>query len=88
MQTKADVTHKVEKLIHKGYVITVTAPAVRTGGFTAHLSIRKDAKTYTDDTPVHSGKGFRTANEALEAGLEIGRQLVDGGFQASQSVKT
>jgi hypothetical protein len=71
MQIQEDVAHRVKKL-YKDYVIEVTVPAVRTGGFTAHLCIRKDAKSYTDETPIHSGKVFSTANEALEAGVEIG----------------
>ena len=80
MQIQDDVAYRVKKL-YKDYVIEVTAPAVRTGGFTAHLCIRKDAKSYTDETPIHSGKVFSTANEALEAGLEIGKQQIDTGFQ-------
>ncbi len=44
MQIQEDVAHRVKKL-YKDYVIEVTAPAVRTGGFTAHLCIRKDAKS-------------------------------------------
>ncbi len=80
MQIQEDVAHRVKKL-YKDYVIEVTAPAVRTGGFTAHLCIRKDAKSYTDETPIHSGKVFSTANEALEAGVEIGKQQIDAGFQ-------
>ena len=80
MQIQEDIVHRIKKL-YKDYVIEVTAPAVRTGGFTAHLCIRKDAKSYTDETPIQSGKVLSTANEALEAGLEIGKQQVDAGFQ-------
>jgi hypothetical protein len=72
----ANTTHRVKNL-YKGYVIEVQAPAVRTGGFTAHVCIRKEAKTYTDETLTHSGKVFTTANEALESGLEIGRRQID-----------
>jgi hypothetical protein len=80
MEVQADVTHRLKKS-YKGFVIEVTAPAVRTGGFTAHLSIIRETKTHTDDTPIYSGKVFETANEALEAGLTIGRQQIDADFQ-------
>jgi hypothetical protein len=77
-----DVTHRVKKL-YKDFVIEVRAPAVRTGGFTAHVCIRKDQKSYVDETLVHSGKVFPTANEALEAGLAIGRQKIDAGLRST-----
>lgn len=85
MQIQEDATHRVKKL-YKDYIIEVTALPVRTAGFTPHLCIRKDARSYTDETPIPSGKVFSTVNEALEAGLEIGKRRIDSGFQPTRIV--
>jgi len=57
---------------YKDYIIEVTAVPLRPKGFTAHLNIIKDSRTHIDDTPIHSGKVISTANDALEAGFEVG----------------
>jgi hypothetical protein len=73
-------THRVKES-YKQYGIEVVAIAVRTGGFTPHLTIRKDARSYVDETPIHTGKVFPTENEALQSGLSIGKRMIDTGFQ-------
>jgi hypothetical protein len=85
MDTKQEVTHRVKKQ-YQEYVIEVLAVAVRTGGFTAHFTIMKDGRSYVDVTPIHSGKVFATENEALEGGLALGRQMIDGGLQPKKIV--
>jgi len=83
--SREDATHRVKRL-YEGYIIEVTAFPSQTGGFTAHFCIRKDAKSYTDETPIPSGEVFATANEALEAGFELGKQRIDAGFHPTKIV--
>jgi len=40
--------------LYKEYVIKVTALPLRDGGFTAHISIMKDGRSYRDDTRFES----------------------------------
>jgi hypothetical protein len=80
-----DLTYWV-KQSYKGYVIEVRAPKIRTGGFTTRLTISKDSKSHVDNTLIHSSKVFSTPMEALDAGLELGRQQVDSGFQPTNMV--
>ena len=80
-----DLTYWV-KQSYKGYIIEVRAPKIRTGGFTTRLTISKDSKSHVDNTLIHSSKVFSTPMEALDAGLELGRQQVDSGFQPSNMV--
>jgi|GEM_PF-1194023 len=80
-----DLTYWV-KQSYKGYIIEVRAPKVRTGGFTTRLTISKVSKSQVDKTLIHSSKVFSTPMEALDAGLELGRQQVDSGFQPTKMV--
>jgi len=80
-----DLTYWV-KQSYKGYIIEVRAPKIRTGGFTTRLTISKDSKSHVDNTLIHSSKVFSTPMEALDAGLELGRQQVDSGFQPTNMV--
>ena len=80
-----DLTYWV-KQSYKGYIIEVRAPKLRTGGFTTRLTISKDSKSHVDNTLIHSSKVFSTPMEALDAGLELGRQQVDSGFQPTNMV--
>ena len=80
-----DLTYWV-KQSYKGYIIEVRAPKIRTGGFTTRLTISKDSKSHVDDTLIHSSMVFSTPMEALDAGLEFGRQQVDSGFQPTRMV--
>ena len=45
------------------------------------VAIRKNMGRYSDETPIESGKIFAGENEALEAGIQIGKQQIDSGFQ-------
>jgi hypothetical protein len=79
-QEQTNTSHRLKRL-YKAHVIEVTAIPVKTGGFTAHLSIIKDAGRYTDETPFQSGRIFTSVNEALEAGIEIGKRKIAEGFR-------
>ncbi len=74
------------KQLYKGYVIVVRAPRLRSGGFSTRLTISKDSKSPVDESLIHFTVAFPTPVEALEAGLELGRQQVDSGFQPTQMV--
>ena len=80
-----DLTYWV-KQFYRGYIIEVSAPRIRTGGFNTRLTISKDSKSHVDKSLIHSSKVFSTPMEALEAGLELGRQQVDSGFQSTHMV--
>jgi hypothetical protein len=68
---------------YKRFVIKATALPLREpkDSFTVHVNIRKDTGRYSDETPFESGKIFGTENEALEAGIRLGTQQIDSGFQ-------
>jgi hypothetical protein len=68
---------------YKRFVIKATALPVREpeNSFTVHINIRRDTGRYSDETPIESGKIFAGENEALEAGIQIGEQQIDSGFQ-------
>ena len=68
---------------YKRFVIKATGIPIRgpEKHFTVHINIRKDTGRYSDETPIESGKIFSGENEALEAGIQIGKQQIDSGFQ-------
>jgi hypothetical protein len=74
--------------VHKGFVIQSTALALREpkDSFTVHVDIRKDHKAYSDDSHFESGQVFRSENDALEAGFQMGKEKVDAGFQPKNIV--
>jgi hypothetical protein len=72
------------QLPYKGCAIVATAVAMGDNRFTAHLCITRDAKRYTDETPFEPERMFATANEALEAALAVGKQLIDAGIQPTE----
>ena len=71
---------------YKRFVIKATALPLREpeNSFTVHVSIRKDTGRYSDETPFESGKIFANENEALEAGIQLGREKIDTGFQSKE----
>jgi hypothetical protein len=73
---------------YKRFVIKATALPLREpeNTFTVHVNVRKDTGRYSDETPFESGKIFATENEALEAGIQIGTQHIDSGFQPRKIV--
>ena len=73
---------------YKRFVIKATALPLREpkDSFTVHVNIRKDTGRYSDETPFESGKIFATENEALEAGIQIGQEQIDSGFQPKNLV--
>ena len=56
------------------------------GTFTVHVDIRKDNGHYSDETHFESGAIFSSENAAVEAGLQIGKQKIDAGFQPKNIV--
>jgi hypothetical protein len=68
---------------YKRFVIKATALPLREprDSFSVHVNIRKDTGRYSDETPFESGKIFATENEALDAGIQLGTQQIDSGFQ-------
>lgn len=73
---------------YKRFVIKATALPLREpdNSFTVHISIRKDTGRYSDATPFESGRIFSNENEALEAGIQIGKQQIDTGSQPKAMV--
>jgi hypothetical protein len=73
---------------YKRFVIKATAIPVREPEkhFTVHINIRKDTGRYSDETPFESGKIFPSESEALEAGIQMGKQQIDSSFQPKNIV--
>lgn len=73
---------------HKNFVVQSTAIPLREpeGSFTVHFDIRKDHKTYSDETHFETGQIFTSENEALAAGFEMGKQKIDSGFEPTDVV--
>lgn len=51
-----------------------------------HVDIRKHNGHYSDETHFESGAIFSSENVALEAGIQIGKQKIDAGFQPKSIV--
>jgi len=68
---------------YKNFVIQATAVPLREpkNHFTVHVNIRRDTGAFSEDTIFQSGQVFANENEALEAGIQIGKQKIDNGFQ-------
>ena len=67
------------KQFYKGYIIEVSAPKIRTGGFNTRLTISKDSKSHVDKSLIHSSKVFCTPWMLLRLGwsLEGNRWIPD-----------
>jgi hypothetical protein len=50
------------------------------------VAIREEHGAFLDETPFESGKVFPSENEALEAGIQMGKQQIDSGFQSKNIV--
>ena len=69
---------------YKRFVIKATALPLREpeNSFTVHINIRRDTGRYSDERRIESGEDlWWRRNEALEAGIQIGTQQIDSGFQ-------
>jgi hypothetical protein len=66
---------------HK-HVIQVTSLPLRDGGFTVHVDLECHTYSYSDTTHCESGQRFRTDEEALAAGLGLGKQKIDEGYES------
>jgi hypothetical protein len=68
---------------YRRFVIKATALPLREpeNSFTVHITIRKDTGRYSDETSFESGEIFPSENEALEAGILMGKRQIDTGFR-------
>lgn len=72
---------------YKGQTVTATAISISSGSAcTVHYSIVKSGAAHEDDMYRKSGKVFATDEDALEAGIRIGKQLIDSGFRPTEIV--
>jgi hypothetical protein len=73
---------------HKRFVIKATTLPLREpkNSFTVHITIGKDTGRYSDETSFESEEIFPGENEALEAGILMGKRRIDTGFQPKHIV--
>lgn len=63
---------------YKGQTVIATSIPLKGGiAYTVHYSIVTSDRMHDDDTYRESGKVFATDEDALEAGIRIGKQLID-----------
>jgi hypothetical protein len=71
---------------YKRHTIEVTSAPLRDGGFTVHFDIERDGGSHLDVTHFESGQRFKTDEDAVAAGLELGRHKVDAGYEVGTVV--
>jgi len=69
---------RVEKQ-YRGHKIQATSFKLRSGDYTVHYNVVTHTKRHSDDSYIQSGKVFGSEQEALDAGIKMGEQAVDGG---------
>ncbi len=67
------------------HVVEATSIPLRDGGFTVHVDLERPTE-HVDVTHFESGQRFATDEEALETGMKLGRQRVDGGYSTGTPV--
>jgi hypothetical protein len=73
---------------YKKHIIEVTSTPLRDGGFTVLFEIEQHAGTHVDVTHFESGQRFATDEEALEAGIKLGQNKVDVGYEVGTPVRS
>lgn len=67
---------------HK-HVIEATSLPLRDGGFTVHVDLERHTYSHSDTTHCESGQRFKTDEEALAAGISLGKHKIDEGYESS-----
>jgi hypothetical protein len=68
-------------------VIEVVSLPLRDGGFTVHFFIEDHTnEKHVDVTEFQSGQRLATDEEALAAGIELGKRKVDEGYEVGTPV--
>jgi len=62
---------------YRGRNVIATALAVKTGDYTVHVNVVKSGLALADDFLHESGQVFASEEDALEAGMKLGRSYVD-----------
>lgn len=74
---------------YKQHVVEVTTYQINDeeGGYTHHFDIEDHTNgKHVDITHFESGQRFKTDEEALEAGMTLGRQKVEAGYEKGTPV--
>jgi hypothetical protein len=66
-----------QQLEHRGYLIRVSAHRDELGSFKARLDIQRDGSRVDIDEPESIGPYWTTRQEAIRAGIERARYLLD-----------
>ncbi|MHB8218164.1 MAG: hypothetical protein ACYDDS_18985 [Candidatus Sulfotelmatobacter sp.] len=76
-----------KRLSYNKHVVEATSLSLRDGGFTVHFFIEDHtSKAHVDVTEFQSGQRFATDEEALTAGIELGKRKVDEGYEVGTLV--
>jgi hypothetical protein len=71
---------------YKGYVIEARSCELRGGGFSAEFSIEEHDGSGVTETQFFLPDTFSTAESAIEAAIQAGRQKIDVGFERGSVV--
>ena len=70
---------------YKDHVIEVSSLPLRDGGYTMHLFLERHEHDILI-TQFESGQRFNTDEEALLAGIELGKQKIEAGYEPKTPV--
>jgi len=76
---------KIRQNYKDHHVIEVSSIPLRDGGFTMHFFLEHHGRDILV-TQFESGQRFATDEEALQAGIQFGRQKVDMGYEPKEPV--
>lgn len=70
---------------YKDHVIEVSSLPLRDGGYTMHFFLERHGHDILI-TQFESGQRFDTDEEALRAGIELGKQKIEAGYEPKTPV--
>ena len=72
---------------YQGYTIEATSFPLRdVAGYTVHYNLIKDEGSHIDDTHFESGVIFASDADAIDGGISLGKQVIDGGFTPTKII--
>jgi hypothetical protein len=71
---------------YKGYVIVARSYELQDGGFSAEFSVEEHEADGFMETEFYLPETFPTQESAIEAGIRVGRQKIDAGFERGSAV--
>jgi len=69
-----------------GYVIVARSCELQAGGFSSEFSVEEHEADGFMETEFYLPETFPTQESAIEAGIRVGRQKIDAGFERGSAV--